>query len=289
MTKAKQAKQEKFEFNAEVGKVLNLMINSLYTNKDIFLRELLSNASDACDKLRYQALTDKDLQVKDEELEIKVFLDKKAKTITISDNGIGLNHDDLVNNLGTVAKSGTEAFMKNLGKDNKKDVELIGQFGVGFYSAFMIADTVKVITNKAGEKGVYEWESDGKGEFTIKKSDEEIRGTKIILHVKKEEDKYLDSFHVKHIITTYSDHISFPIKLSHDENKTDETVNSANALWRRSKSDIKKEDYTSFYKSISHAIDDPWMVLHNKAEGVIEYINLLFIPSTKPLDLFHPG
>jgi len=292
------------KFGAEIGKVLNLMINSLYTNKDIFLRELLSNASDACDKLRYGIISDDKLKSLGEnyDLSINIDLNKEKNQITITDFGIGMSKDELINNLGTIAKSGTEEFLKNFSENNKKDVELIGQFGVGFYSAFVIADKIEVISNKAGEEGYNKWESDGQGEFTISTVDAKdgVRGTKIILSLKPEEDKYLDSFTIKNIVKTYSDHIPFPITLTSDEvdpiakegeapkPKDAEIINSSKALWTKNKSDISKEEYNAFYKSLSHAADEPQLVLHNKNEGVIEYTNLLFVPSKRPFDLFHP-
>ncbi|MBT4989280.1 MAG: molecular chaperone HtpG [Rickettsiales bacterium] len=291
------------KFGAEIGKVLNLMINSLYTNKDIFLRELLSNASDACDKLRYGALTDDKLKnLPDSNLAINIDLNKAKTQITITDTGIGMSKDDLINNLGTIAKSGTEEFLKNFSDNNKKDVELIGQFGVGFYSAFVIANKIEVISNKAGEEGYNKWESDGQGEFTISSVDasEGIRGTKIILSLKPEEAKYLDGFTIKNIVKTYSDHIPFSITLTTDEEQLEtkegeepktqdaEIINSSKALWTRNKSDITQEEYTAFYKSLAHAMDEPSLVLHNKNEGIIEYTNLLFVPSKRPFDLFHP-
>ncbi|MBL6785697.1 MAG: molecular chaperone HtpG [Rickettsiales bacterium] len=292
------------KFGAEIGKVLNLMINSLYTNKDIFLRELLSNASDACDKLRYGVISDENLKSLGEnnELSINIDLNKEKKQITITDYGIGMSKDELINNLGTIAKSGTEEFLKNFSGNNKKDVELIGQFGVGFYSGFIVADNISVISNKAGESDYNKWESNGQGEFTISTVDasEGVRGTKIILNLKAEEDKYLDGFTVKNIVKTYSDHIPFPITLTTDEEKPSvkegeetvtqdaEIINSSKALWTKNKSSIKKEEYDAFYKSIAHAADEPHLVLHNKNEGVIEYTNLLFIPSKRPFDLFHP-
>jgi molecular chaperone HtpG len=286
---AKTMAKETKKFDAEIGKVLDLMINSLYTHKDIFLRELLSNASDACDKLRYLALTDNSLFDAGEDLKIKIHIDKKANTLTISDNGVGMNKRDLVDNLGTIAKSGTQKFAENLTGDNKKDVALIGQFGVGFYSSFMIADKVTVKSNQAGQKACHSWESNGRGEFTIEELPaESVRGTEITLHLKSESSLYLDKFQIKHIVKTYSDHITFLIELTTDEENVAEVVNSSTALWARPKSEIKPEEYDVFYKTVAHSADKPWAVFHNKSEGVIEYTNLLFIPSSKPFDLFHP-
>ncbi|MDA0902209.1 MAG: molecular chaperone HtpG [Proteobacteria bacterium] len=280
-------KTEQHNFDVEVGKVLNLMINSLYTNKDVALRELISNASDACDKLRYLAAQQPDL-LKDEELKISIATDNKAKTLTISDNGIGMSHEDLIQNLGTIAKSGTENFVKSLTGDKAKDVQLIGQFGVGFYSAFMIASKVEVLSKKAGEKKAYSWQSQGSGSFEISETNAiKDHGTKIILHLKDDAEEFLDQFHIKHVVKTYSDHINIKIEFVNEEGKA-ETINSASALWTKPQSEISEEDYQAFYKHISHLPDKPLMTIHNKAEGILEYINLLFIPSMKPFDLFHP-
>lgn len=280
--------QEKKKFDAEVGKVLHLMINSLYTNKEIFLRELISNSSDACDKLRYLSQTDSSLVQNDPDFKINISIDKEARTISIKDNGIGMNRADLQENLGTIAKSGTQGFIDQLSGDSKKDNQLIGQFGVGFYSCFMVADKVTVTSRKAGEDKVYVWESDGKGEYTISDSDREFaRGTEIVLHIKEEEGVYIDHFRVKHIIKSYSDHIAVPIFFI-DENNNETQVNSSSALWTRSKSEIDEEQYKEFYKSVSYATDAPWLTMHNRNEGVVEFTNLLFIPSTKTFDLFHP-
>lgn len=280
--------QEKKKFDAEVGKVLHLMINSLYANKEIFMRELISNSSDACDKLRYLSQTDSTLIQGDSELKINISVNKEAKTITIKDNGIGMNREDLTENLGTIAKSGTQGFVDQLSGDSKKDSQLIGQFGVGFYSCFMVADKILVTSRKAGEDKVYSWESDGKGEYVISDSDREFaRGTEIVLHIKEDEDTYVDHFRIKHIIKSYSDHIAVPI-LFVDENNNETQVNSSSALWTRSKSEINAEQYKEFYKSVSHAADDPWLTMHNRNEGVVEFTNLLFVPNTKTFDLFHP-
>jgi len=282
------SKTEKHSFSAEISKVLKLMIHSLYTNKDIFLRELISNASDACDKLRYAGITEPALLEGDAPLKITLSADKKAKTITIADNGIGMSRDELIANLGTIAKSGTQEFLTALTGDAKKDMPLIGQFGVGFYSAFVIADKVTVESRKAGTKEGHIWESDASGEFTVADAEgDTARGTRITLHVKQGEEEYLDKFRLKHIAQTYSDHISFPIELIDEEGKT-ETVNKASALWMRSKSEVTAEQYNEFYHHVAHSPDTPWMTLHNKAEGTMEYTNLLFIPSLQPFDLFHP-
>jgi len=281
------SKKETRKFDAEVGKILHLMIHSLYTNKDIFLRELVSNASDACDKLRYESSKHQEL-ASDSPLKITISVDEDARSITIKDNGIGMSKDELIENLGTIAKSGTQNFLDHLTGDAKKDVLLIGQFGVGFYSSFMVADEVVVTSRKAGTKEVWIWISSGNGEFTIEESTEKMDcGTQVTLKLRAGEEDYLDKFRISHIISTYSDHISIPIELVESKDST-RILNSSSALWSKSKSEISEEQYKEFYKKIAHAGDEPWMVLHNKNEGAIEYTNLLFIPSTKTVDLFHP-
>ena len=279
--------QENLKFSAEISKVLQLMIHSLYTNKDIFLRELVSNASDACDKLRYAALTEPNLMTGDSDFGITISLNKEARTLTISDNGIGMSREELIANLGTIAKSGTQEFAKMLTGDAKKDMPLIGQFGVGFYASFMVADKVIVVSTKAGSLESFVWESAGEGEFTVAPTDLSPRGTSITLHLKDGADDYLEPFRLRHIVTTYSDHISFPIYLVGEEGNK-EQINSASALWTRSKNDIMPEQYQEFYHHVSHSYDAPWLTLHHKAEGKLEYTSLLFIPSMKPMDLFHP-
>jgi len=280
--------REKKKFDSEVGKVLNLMIHSLYTDKEIFMRELISNSSDACDKIRYLSQIDSALVKGDAEFKITVQVDKDAKTITVRDNGVGMNRDDLNENLGTIAKSGTQSFLDKLSGDSKKDSQLIGQFGVGFYASFMVADEITVTSRKAGEDKVYTWHSDGQGEYTISDTDREFtRGTEVVLHIKPEEDSFIDHFRLKHIVKSYSDHISIPIYFT-DADGVENQVNSASALWTRPKSEISEDQYKEFYKSVSHAVDDPWMTMHNRNEGVVEFTNLLFIPSSKTFDLFHP-
>jgi len=278
--------EERHGFQAEVSRLLDIVAHSLYSDKAVFLRELISNASDACDRLRYLALTRPELAGDDGGYRVTVAADRQARTLTIADNGIGMNHDDLVENLGTIARSGTAAFLKQLSGDAAKDMALIGQFGVGFYSAFMVADRVEVLSRKAGETAAWRWTSDGKGEFAVEAADLDKRGTRIILHLKAGEDDYLEPQRLRHIVTKYSDHIALPIVLL-DDGKED-TLNKASALWTRAKSDISDDQYKEFYHHHAHAFDDPWLTLHWRAEGKIEYTGLMFVPSAKPLDLFHP-
>jgi molecular chaperone HtpG len=278
--------EEKLSFQAEVSKLLDLVVHSLYSNKEIFLRELVSNASDACDKLRYAALTQAELLEGSGDFGIRITADKEKRTLTIVDNGIGMNRQDLVENLGTIARSGTAAFMSQMSGDAKKDMSLIGQFGVGFYSAFMVAEKVEVITRKAGDVHGWRWVSDGKGEFVVSEVAEAARGATITLFLRDGEDEYLEPLRLKRIIKTYSDHIALPIVVVDGE--TEETANSASALWTRPKSEITDEQYKEFYHHVAHAFDDPWATMHYKAEGAIEYTGLLYIPSQKPFDIFHP-
>lgn len=282
---------KQYNFDVEVGKILNLMINSLYANKDVALRELVSNASDACDKMRY--LIAQNSEIFDDELKITITTNKEKKQLIIIDNGIGMNQEDLIQNLGTIAKSGTENFIKSLTGDKQKDVQLIGQFGVGFYSCFMIAKSVEVITKKYDEDTTWHWQSEGSSQFIINKSDEKIatRGTKIILHLKDDATDFCDRFHIKHVVQTYSDHINFKIDFIPENIEAGakiETLNSASALWKKPKDQITDEQYQNFYKHISHLPGEPYLTLHNNVEGVVSYTNLLFIPSSKPFDLFHP-
>lgn len=278
---------ELHKFNAEVSKVLNLMIHSLYTNRDIFLRELISNASDACDKRRYLALTNPALATSDE-LSIRITPDEKQKTITITDSGIGMDKEELIANLGTIAKSGTQEFMSQLSGDSKNDANLIGQFGVGFYSSFMVADKVTVTSRKAGETAAYQWESAGTGEFSVVNAEATAPvGTSITLHLKEDAKEYLDFYRLKHIVQTYSDHVAFPIFLKREEGD-EQRVNDGSALWARPKSEITEAQYKEFYHHVAHQPDEPWLTLHYKAEGTLEYNVLLFVPSMRPFDLFHP-
>ena len=278
-------KTETRAFQAEVAKVLDIVIHSLYSNHEIFLRELVSNASDACDKLRYAVLTHPDLASKDP-LTIKIIPDTKAKTLTITDNGIGMNKDDLINHLGTIARSGSAEFMKNLTGDKQKDMALIGQFGVGFYASFMVADRVSVRTHKAGETTGWVWESDGSGSFSIREDKNAPRGTAVTVYLKSDMTEYLEPIRIRHLIKQYSDHVAWPIILVSDGKE--ETINEVGALWTRSKSDITDVQYRDFYQSVSHAFDSPWMTLHYKAEGIIDYTALLFIPTKPPFNLFQP-
>lgn len=286
-------KQQTIGFQAEVKQMLHLVIHSLYSNKEIFIRELISNASDALDKLRFLGLSQGDLFEKDSDLKITVQVNEKLKTITISDNGIGMNWDEAVENLGTIAKSGTKEFMSQLTGETAKDAQLIGQFGVGFYSAFIVADKVTVKSRRAGlkpEEGII-WESNGDGEFTIGYHKKASRGTEITLHLKSEDSDFLSDWRIRSVITKYSDHICWPIvmkKHSEEEKKSEEfeTVNKATALWTMQKSEISDEDYKTLYKHISHDFQDPLIWSHNHVEGKHEYITLLYIPAHAPYDLW---
>ncbi|MBE6452400.1 MAG: molecular chaperone HtpG [Alphaproteobacteria bacterium] len=277
---------DKMNFQADVSKMLNIVVNSLYSEKQIFLRELISNASDACDKLKYLALTNPNIAKQSGQLKIILSADAKNNTLTVSDNGIGMNKDDLINHLGTIAKSGTADFVKNA-SENGSAVELIGQFGVGFYAAFMVADKVEIITKKAGDDAAWKWESNGVDGFEITSANKDTNGTDIKLYLKDDAKDYVDTIYLRQIVRTYSDHISYPIILNLGE-AGEETINSASALWTRHKSEITEENYKEFYHHISHNFDDPWLTLHFKAEGNIEYTGLLFIPSDAPYDLFQP-
>ncbi len=288
------ARQEKLSFQAEVKQLLHLVVHSLYSNKEIFLRELISNASDATDKLRFEALSDPALYESQPNLAIRVSFDKEARTITISDDGIGMSRDEVVANLGTIAKSGTREFLAQLTGDQKKDSHLIGQFGVGFYSSFIVSDKVTVLTRRAGlgaEHGV-SWTSAGDGEYTIENVEKATRGTDIILHLKADEDELLNDWRLRSIITKYSDHINIPIlmqKRNEEEGATDEweTVNRATALWTLSKSAITDEQYKEFYKHVAHDFEDPLIWTHHKVEGAsVDYTTLLYIPGHAPFDLW---
>lgn len=297
--------EEKLSFQAEVSKLLDIVVHSLYSNTEIFLRELISNASDSCDRLRYAALTDKNLLSDGgTDFEIRLTIDKENRTLTISDNGIGMNRDDLVENLGTIAKSGTGEFLSSLTGDNAKDVSLIGQFGVGFYSSFMVAEKVEVHTRKAGDDQGWSWTSEGQGSYSIGEEEDVARGAKIVLHLRKDNDEYLEPLRLKTVVKTYSDHIAIPVILDpvagevkdgdakdcdeKEEAPEPETINSASALWTRPKNEITEDQYKEFYHHVGQGFDDPWHTIHFRAEGAIEYTSLLFVPSSKPFDLFEP-
>ena len=288
------SQKETLGFQAEVKQLLQLMIHSLYSNKEIVLRELISNASDASDKLRFSALSDNSLYGGDSDLKIEVAFDKASRTLTICDNGIGMNRAEVIENIGTIAKSGTREFFNSLTGDQAKDANLIGQFGVGFYSAFIIADKVTLTTLKAGETEAVKWESAGEGDFTLEPSDRKKRGTEIVLHLREGEDEFLNDWKLKSIIRKYSDHITLPIVMKKSEWKDgeqiptdeDETVNKASALWARAKNDIAEEEYQEFYKHVSHDFENPLVWSHNRVEGNQEYISLLYVPSKAPFDLY---
>lgn len=273
-------------FQAEVSKLLDIVVNSLYSEKHIFLRELISNASDACDKFKYMVLTNPDIAKDSGAFKIFITPDAKTNTLKIADNGIGMNREDLINHLGTIAKSGTADFVNNV-KENGSNVDLIGQFGVGFYSAFMVASKVEILTKKAGEDKAWFWSSDGIGGFEIREAEKKSNGTEIKLFLKEDEKNFTDTIYLRHIIRTYSDHIDYPIVLCLGE-AGEETVNTGLALWSRHKSEITEEQYKEFYHHLSKNFDDPWMTLHFKAEGNIEYTGLLYIPRQAPYDLFQP-
>ena len=277
--------QETFTFQAEVSKLLEIVARSLYSHKEIFLRELISNASDACDRLRYLSLTEPELL--EGSLKITLNADKKANTLAVADNGIGMDRDDLTETLGTIARSGTQAFVAQLSDEQDHDMELIGQFGVGFYSAFMVADRVDVLTRKAGQDGAWLWSSDGRGAFTVEEAERDGQGTTVTLHLAKGEREFLEEPCLSHIVKSYSDHIGLPIVFIGKDGAR-ATLNTASALWTRDKKDITEEQLKEFYHHAAHAFDDPWMTLHNRVEGVLSYTNLLFIPSSPPFDLFDP-
>lgn len=290
--------QETRGFQSEVKQLLHLMIHSLYSNKEIFLRELISNASDAADKLRFRALSAPELYAGDGDLRVRVSTDKEKRTLTISDNGIGMSRDEVIDNLGTIAKSGTKAFLESMGSDQVKDSQLIGQFGVGFYSAFIVADKVTVRTRAAGanaDQGVY-WESAGEGDYTIADITKDDRGTEITLHLREGEDEFLDDWRVRSVISKYSDHIALPVEIeSQTESEEEggeptvswEKINKAQALWTRSKSEVSDDEYNEFYKHISHDFTDPLSWSHNRVEGKQEYTSLLYIPARAPWDMWN--
>jgi len=280
---------ETLNFQAEVSRLLDIVANSLYSNKEVFLRELVSNGSDACDRLRYAAITQPELVGDDPNYRVSIVPDAENRQLTLADNGIGMNREDLVENLGTIARSGTMEVMNQLqqAQDENEKVNLIGQFGVGFYAAFVVADWIEVRSRKAGESQGWRWASDGRGTFTVEETDDApARGTRVTLHLKEGEDEFTEQERVKHVVKRHSDHIAIPIFLGEGEGA--EQINTASALWTRPKSEITDEQYTEFYRHISHQMDEPWLRLHFKAEGKVEFTCLLFIPSTKPFDLFDP-
>ena len=286
--KAAEAGEETLTFQAEVSRLLEIVANALYSEKEIFIRELVSNAADACDRLRYAAITQPELVEGDADYGIALSTDKDARTLTFSDNGIGMSRDELIENLGTIARSGSSAFVEQLSGDAKSDVSLIGQFGVGFYSSFMVADKVVVVSRRAGEDQAWQWTSDGKGAFTVAEAEKDGRGTTITVHLKEDEADYAEPHRVQHVVKTYSDHIAFPITVSDGGEEGDpETVNTASALWTRSRNDITEEQYTEFFHHVSHMMGEPWATLHFRAEGMIEYTGLLYIPSSRPFDLYN--
>ncbi|RMR98377.1 Chaperone protein HtpG [Pseudomonas coronafaciens pv. garcae] len=293
-----ETQKETLGFQTEVKQLLHLMIHSLYSNKEIFLRELISNASDAVDKLRFEALSKPELLEGGAELKIRVSFDKDAKTVTLEDNGIGMSREDVITHLGTIAKSGTADFMKNLSGDQKKDSHLIGQFGVGFYSAFIVADQVEVFSRRAGtppSEGVH-WSSKGEGEFEVANVEKAERGTRIVLHLKNGEDEFADGYRLRNIIKKYSDHIALPIELPKEQAPAAEgeetpaleweTVNRASALWTRPRAEVKDEEYQEFYKHVAHDFENPLSWSHNKVEGKLEYTSLLYVPARAPFDLY---
>ena len=290
-----ETQKETLGFQTEVKQLLQLMIHSLYSNKEIFLRELISNASDAADKLRFEALAKPDLLEGGDPLKIRISFDKTAKTVTLEDNGIGMSREDVIAHLGTIAKSGTADFMKNLSGDQKKDSTLIGQFGVGFYSAFIVADLVEVFTRRAGlpaSAGVH-WSSKGEGDFEVATVEQVARGTRIVMHLKSGEEEFADGWRLRNIIKKYSDHIALPIELPKEQHGEEpasevewETVNRASALWTRPRTEIGDEEYQEFYKHVSHDFENPLAWSHNKVEGKLEYSSLLYVPGRAPFDLY---
>ena len=291
-----ETRKETLQFETEVAQLLHLMIHSLYSNKEIFLRELISNASDACDKLRFEAISDDALLSKDTRLKIQIEFDKDDRTITVRDNGIGMSREEVIQNIGTIARSGTREFLDRLTGDQSKDSHLIGQFGVGFYSAFIVAEKVTLTTLKAGlgkDQAVC-WESQGTGSYTLEDVERAKRGTEVVLHLKKDEDDLLNSWRLRSIVTKYSDHVPLPIEMRELNDKGEptakwETVNKASALWTRPKSEISDEEYTEFYKHVGHDFAEPLVWSHSRVEGKTEYISLLYIPKQAPFDLFEPN
>jgi len=294
-----QREQRSYQFQTEVSRLLHLIIHSLYSNREIFLRELVSNASDALDKLKYLTVADEAYKSLNFDPRIDISFDKEGKTITISDNGIGMNEADLIDSLGTIARSGTRAFLEKLAEDAKKDSNLIGQFGVGFYSAFMVADKIEVISRKAAEDAAWKWSSDGKDGFEIESAERDSQGTTVILHLTEEGTEYTNRWSIEDIIKRYSNHVAFPIYLTYEEKEWDDKgnekgsqtktdrINSGTALWRRSKSELKEEDYNDFYKQLGHDSETPLHYIHTRAEGTLEYSTLFYFPKKAPFDLYN--
>jgi molecular chaperone HtpG len=278
---------EKHSFQAEVSRLLDIVAHSLYSDRRVFLRELVSNAADACDRLRYEALQRPELTAGDADLKITLAADKAARRLTISDNGIGMSHDDLVSHLGTIARSGTAAFVKGLTGDGARDVSLIGQFGVGFYSSFMVAERVEVVSRRAGSDEAWRWSSDGRGEFQIEKAERAGRGTDVILHLKEDAAEFAAEDTLREVVRDYADHIAVPVSLAGGEGGG-ETLNQGSALWTRPRGEIGEQQYAEFYRHVAHRFDAPWATVHWRAEGRIEYTGLLFIPSEAPFDLYAP-
>lgn len=278
--------KETLGFQAEIQQLLKLMIHSLYSNKEIFLRELISNASDAADKLRFEALTDNGLYEGDSDLKIRVSFDKDNRTITVSDNGIGMSREEVIDHIGTIAKSGTRQFFESLTGDQAKDTRLIGQFGVGFYSAFIVADKVTLTTRRAGSGQGVCWESNGEGTYTLEAVDKPTRGTEVTLHLRPDEDEFLDNYRLRNIIKKYSDHISLPIIMKASGKEEDETVNRASALWARPKKDVTEQEYVEFYKHVSHDFEEPLAHVHSRVEGNQSYTTLFYVPKRAPFDLW---
>ena len=291
------ANEETLGFQTEVKQLLHLMVHSLYSNREIFLRELISNANDACDKLRFLALDAPDLMESDSEMAVRISVDPETKELVIADNGIGMTRDDVIQNLGTIAKSGTAEFIKNLSGDSKHDANLIGQFGVGFYSAFIIADRVVVRTRRAGNESsdAIEWSSDGDGQYTIKGIDKADRGTEIRLTLKEDAGEFGETYRIRHLVTKYSDHVSIPVYLKNEVEKDDDSeaksewdqVNQATALWTRPRTEITDDEYNEFYKHVAHDFEDPMTWSHHKVEGKSEYTGLLYAPARAPFDLWN--
>jgi molecular chaperone HtpG len=286
-----EANKETLEFQTEVRQLLHLMIHSLYSNKEIFLRELISNASDACDKLRFDALQDAELYQGDSDLRVRISLDKDQRTLTVSDNGVGMSREDVIDNIGTIAKSGTRQFFESLTGDQARDMELIGQFGVGFYSAFIVADKVTLTTRCAGAEAgeAVRWISGGEGDYTLETVDKDTRGTEVTLHLREGEDEFLEPYRIRSIVTRYSDHISLPIQMPSEDSEKEgewETVNDASALWKRPKRDISEDEYKAFYKHVAHDFGEPMTWTHSQVEGTQSYTTLFYIPEHAPFDLW---